>query len=141
MKKKESVIVYILPNVIKGFLTFIPMCNARWYHLFLCCWVKSLNTQKLSTQQNNSDFCLDLIFSQCDHVTLSNNYLLSICFLYFAILRLCSVYGEPIPVKELAERVASYVHLCTLYWWLRFITASDQILKVSFCLTAFYMWS
>ncbi|XLR35626.1 hypothetical protein HN51_044993 [Arachis hypogaea] len=31
-----------------------------------------------------------------------------------------SVYGEPIPVKELAERVASYVHLCTLYWWLRF---------------------
>ncbi|KAF9675263.1 hypothetical protein SADUNF_Sadunf09G0013800 [Salix dunnii] len=30
-----------------------------------------------------------------------------------------SVYGEPIPVKELAERVASYVHLCTLYWWLR----------------------
>ncbi|RVW15789.1 Proteasome subunit alpha type-3 [Vitis vinifera] len=32
---------------------------------------------------------------------------------------LCSVYGEAIPVKELAERVASYVHLCTLYWWLR----------------------
>ncbi|CAN1346512.1 Proteasome subunit alpha type-3 [Linum perenne] len=31
----------------------------------------------------------------------------------------CSVYGEPIPVKELADRVASYVHLCTLYWWLR----------------------
>lgn len=31
----------------------------------------------------------------------------------------CSVYGEAIPVKELAERVASYVHLCTLYWWLR----------------------
>ncbi|KAL0282023.1 UNVERIFIED_CONTAM: Proteasome subunit alpha type-3 [Sesamum angustifolium] len=30
-----------------------------------------------------------------------------------------SVYGEPIPVKELAARVASYVHLCTLYWWLR----------------------
>ncbi|PPR90057.1 hypothetical protein GOBAR_AA30625 [Gossypium barbadense] len=30
-----------------------------------------------------------------------------------------SVYGEPIPVKELAERVASNVHLCTLYWWLR----------------------
>ncbi|WRX34592.1 Proteasome alpha-subunit [Theobroma cacao] len=30
-----------------------------------------------------------------------------------------SVYGEPIPVKELAERIASYVHLCTLYWWLR----------------------
>ncbi|PPR94895.1 hypothetical protein GOBAR_AA25766 [Gossypium barbadense] len=30
-----------------------------------------------------------------------------------------SVYGEPIPVKELAERLASYVHLCTLYWWLR----------------------
>ncbi|XP_073100613.1 proteasome subunit alpha type-3 isoform X2 [Elaeis guineensis] len=29
------------------------------------------------------------------------------------------VYGEPIPVKELAERVAGYVHLCTLYWWLR----------------------
>eukprot|EP01018_Ginkgo_biloba_P024761 Gb_03944 [translate_table: standard] len=28
-------------------------------------------------------------------------------------------YGEPIPVKELCERVASYVHLCTLYWWLR----------------------
>ncbi|KAI5443541.1 Phosphoprotein associated with glycosphingolipid-enriched microdomains 1, partial [Lathyrus oleraceus] len=30
-----------------------------------------------------------------------------------------SVYGDPIPVKELADRVASYVHLCTLYWWLR----------------------
>ncbi|KAL6530615.1 Phosphoprotein associated with glycosphingolipid-enriched microdomains 1 [Orobanche minor] len=30
-----------------------------------------------------------------------------------------SVYGEPIPVQELAQRVASYVHLCTLYWWLR----------------------
>ncbi|KAG8068228.1 hypothetical protein GUJ93_ZPchr0005g15141 [Zizania palustris] len=29
------------------------------------------------------------------------------------------VYGEPMPVKELADRVASYVHLCTLYWWLR----------------------
>ncbi|KAF8370017.1 hypothetical protein HHK36_031956 [Tetracentron sinense] len=35
------------------------------------------------------------------------------------IVRFCSVYGEPIPVKELADRVASYVHLCTLYWWLR----------------------
>lgn len=35
------------------------------------------------------------------------------------ICALCSTYGEPIPVKELAERVASYVHLCTLYWWLR----------------------
>jgi 20S proteasome subunit alpha 7 len=34
--------------------------------------------------------------------------------MYFA-----RVYGEPIPVKELADRVASYVHLCTLYWWLR----------------------
>lgn len=22
-------------------------------------------------------------------------------------------------MKELSERVASYVHLCTLYWWLR----------------------
>lgn len=33
---------------------------------------------------------------------------------------LCRVYGEAIPVKELADRVASYVHLCTLYWWLRF---------------------
>ncbi|XP_022756125.1 proteasome subunit alpha type-3 isoform X2 [Durio zibethinus] len=30
-----------------------------------------------------------------------------------------SVYGEAIPIKELAQRVASYVHLCTLYWWLR----------------------
>ncbi|KAG2592417.1 hypothetical protein PVAP13_5NG547300 [Panicum virgatum] len=29
------------------------------------------------------------------------------------------VYGEAISVKELADRVASYVHLCTLYWWLR----------------------
>ncbi|XP_074368537.1 uncharacterized protein LOC141708689 isoform X1 [Apium graveolens] len=29
------------------------------------------------------------------------------------------LYGDQIPVKELAERVASYVHLCTLYWWLR----------------------
>ncbi|RZR90523.1 hypothetical protein BHM03_00018421 [Ensete ventricosum] len=33
---------------------------------------------------------------------------------------MCRVYGEPIPVKELADRVASYVHLCTLYWWLRY---------------------
>ena len=30
-----------------------------------------------------------------------------------------SVYGDAVPVKELSERVASYVHLCTLYWWLR----------------------
>lgn len=28
-------------------------------------------------------------------------------------------YGEEIPIKELCDRVASYVHLCTLYWWLR----------------------
>ncbi|GLT44740.1 hypothetical protein SLA2020_186200 [Shorea laevis] len=35
------------------------------------------------------------------------------------IVTLACVYGEPIPVKELAERVASYVRLCTLYWWLR----------------------
>lgn len=28
-------------------------------------------------------------------------------------------YGEDIPVSELCNRVASYVHLCTLYWWLR----------------------
>ncbi|KAL2938078.1 Proteasome subunit alpha type-3 [Bienertia sinuspersici] len=31
-----------------------------------------------------------------------------------------SVYGDAIPVKELADRVASYVHLCTLYWWLSY---------------------
>ncbi|KAF3577896.1 hypothetical protein DY000_02034476 [Brassica cretica] len=30
-----------------------------------------------------------------------------------------SVYGDAVPLKELSERVASYVHLCTLYWWLR----------------------
>lgn len=41
---------------------------------------------------------------------------------------ICSVYGEPIPVKELAERVASYVHLCTLYWWLRFVGTSVAVL-------------
>lgn len=35
------------------------------------------------------------------------------------VVQWCSVYGEAIPVKELSERVASYVHLCTLYWWLR----------------------
>lgn len=34
-------------------------------------------------------------------------------------LLLYSTYGDAILVKELAERVASYVHLCTLYWWLR----------------------
>ncbi|PTQ27374.1 hypothetical protein MARPO_0202s0007, partial [Marchantia polymorpha] len=28
-------------------------------------------------------------------------------------------YGEEIPTKELCDRVAYYVHLCTLYWWLR----------------------
>ncbi|GLT44739.1 hypothetical protein SLA2020_186190 [Shorea laevis] len=39
--------------------------------------------------------------------------------LVFSLNLSISVYGEPIPVKELAERVASYVHLCTLYWWLR----------------------
>lgn len=44
---------------------------------------------------------------------------------YFTILLIITtislfrVYGEPIPIKELADRVASYVHLCTLYWWLR----------------------
>ncbi|CAI0541908.1 unnamed protein product [Linum tenue] len=27
------------------------------------------------------------------------------------------VYREPIPVKELAERVAGYVHFTTLHWW------------------------
>lgn len=45
------------------------------------------------------------------------------------------MYGEQIPVKELAERVASYVHLCTLYWWLRFDENSQFlviILKVLF---------
>ncbi|EFJ26434.1 hypothetical protein SELMODRAFT_270930 [Selaginella moellendorffii] len=30
-----------------------------------------------------------------------------------------SFYGEEIPTSHLCERVASYVHLCTLYWWLR----------------------
>jgi hypothetical protein len=30
-----------------------------------------------------------------------------------------SFYGEDIPIKELCDRVAHYVHLCTLYWWLR----------------------
>lgn len=47
---------------------------------------------------------------------------------------LFSVYGDLIPVKELADRVASYVHLCTLYWWLRF-SATDclaVILKLYF---------
>ena len=39
-----------------------------------------------------------------------------VCLIYYF---LCSVYGDSIPVKELADRVASYVHLCTLYWWLR----------------------
>ncbi|XP_062231723.1 proteasome subunit alpha type-3-like [Phragmites australis] len=29
------------------------------------------------------------------------------------------VYGQTMPVKELADRVASYVHPGTLYWWLR----------------------
>lgn len=43
---------------------------------------------------------------------------------------ICSVYGEPIPVKELAERVASYVHLCTLYWWLRFVCTAVCILTI-----------
>ncbi|BFI22152.1 20S proteasome subunit alpha 7 [Marchantia polymorpha subsp. ruderalis] len=28
-------------------------------------------------------------------------------------------YGEELPTKELCDRVAYYVHLCTLYWWLR----------------------
>lgn len=40
---------------------------------------------------------------------------------------ICSVYGEPIPVSELAQRVASYVHLCTLYWWLRFVSTYCSI--------------
>ncbi|XP_074366784.1 uncharacterized protein LOC141707490 isoform X1 [Apium graveolens] len=31
-------------------------------------------------------------------------------------LQKTSIYGDQISVKEL---VASYVHLCTLYWWLR----------------------
>lgn len=31
-------------------------------------------------------------------------------------------------MKELAQRVASYVHLCTLYWWLRFITCQLTLL-------------
>lgn len=40
---------------------------------------------------------------------------------HIAVSLISRVYGEAIPVKELAERVASYVHLCTLYWWLRLI--------------------
>eukprot|EP00850_Spirogloea_muscicola_P017234 SM000146S00954 [mRNA] locus=s146:121896:124517:+ [translate_table: standard] len=30
-----------------------------------------------------------------------------------------SFYGDPIPLKVLCERVAGYVHLSTLYWWMR----------------------
>jgi hypothetical protein len=37
----------------------------------------------------------------------------------------CSFYGEDIPIKELCDRVARYVHLCTLYWWLRFASFSS----------------
>eukprot|EP00271_Cylindrocystis_brebissonii_P014592 TRINITY_DN35990_c0_g1_i1.p1 TRINITY_DN35990_c0_g1~~TRINITY_DN35990_c0_g1_i1.p1 ORF type:complete len:252 (+),score=47.98 TRINITY_DN35990_c0_g1_i1:143-898(+) len=30
-----------------------------------------------------------------------------------------SQYGDPIPIKVLCDRLASYVHLFTLYWWTR----------------------
>ena len=31
----------------------------------------------------------------------------------------CSFYGEQIPGHVLADRIASYVHLFNLYWYLR----------------------
>ncbi len=31
----------------------------------------------------------------------------------------CSFYGDPIPGHILAERVASYVHVFNLYWYVR----------------------
>lgn len=49
-----------------------------------------------------------------------SGFYIKTCLLHLLRLLWCSVYGEPIPIKELADRVASYVHLCTLYWWLRF---------------------
>ncbi len=60
------------------------------------------------------------------------NFVLRSCFAHCLVLRFleiwsdvgylycCSFYGEDIPIKELCDRVAHYVHLCTLYWWLRF---------------------
>ena len=45
-----------------------------------------------------------------------------------------SVYGDAVPVKELSERVASYVHLCTLYWWLRFVVPIHLYLLLVFLL-------
>ncbi|GBG70095.1 hypothetical protein CBR_g5726 [Chara braunii] len=35
-----------------------------------------------------------------------------------------SFYGDQIPGKILCDRVASYTHLCTLYWWIRPFGAS-----------------
>lgn len=54
---------------------------------------------------------------------------------------LCSVYGEAIPVKELAERVASYVHLCTLYWWLRFSKYLMTLLVIYLITFSPFKWS
>lgn len=58
------------------------------------------------------------------------------------LLLIFSVYGEPIPVKELAQRVASYVHLCTLYWWLRFdiVISWHFVNNFSPCLIIATLW-
>lgn len=59
---------------------------------------------------------------------------------HFLMTILCSTYGEPIPIKELADRVASYVHLCTLYWWLRF-DEKIPILVIHYFLCPIFCWS
>ncbi|KAB5540714.1 hypothetical protein DKX38_013688 [Salix brachista] len=61
-----------------------------------------------------------LLSVQYDKISIKSRcYMLARISSLFKIGDGALVYGEPIPVKELAERVASYVHLCTLYWWLR----------------------
>jgi len=57
----------------------------------------------------------------------------------FLLVYLFSVYGEPIPVKELADRVASYVHLCTLYWWLRYNDTSSLVVNSDLYFVVFHI--
>nr|KJB55440.1 hypothetical protein B456_009G076300 [Gossypium raimondii] len=66
------------------------------------------------------------VFIFLPYINFLNSALIMLLCFHLNVIVFCwwwtwwfSVYGEPIPVKELAERVASYVHLCTLYWWLR----------------------
>lgn len=129
--ERKIVVAYIITQCRRGgFRIFLSIYTHVKYLMlppFSLLLDKIFGFPEAFNSANNSyfylkSFSVNMIMYCCQTVTYFH-----VSFLYFAIIWLCSVYGEPIPVKELAERVASYVHLCTLYWWLRFITAPDHI--------------